>query len=188
MAINDILEEIKKQAEKEIAELDMERDKAIEKITHETIQKRNTRKGDIDTKVKDNVAKIKSRAETFAKMENRNNRLRAKREILTQVFDKIIEALLTSDKYVDIVATLLKQAHKEFSEGTILPATGKESETKSALEKSGTPFKLAAHSANIRGGFILEAGKVEVNFAFNAILAKEVWNELELELNRLLFP
>lgn len=187
MAINNILEEIKKQAEQSIAELDAERDKMIEKITQDYAQKRTTTKEEMNAKVKDNSAKVKSRAETFAKMETRNNMLRAKREILMQVFEKTVTALLTSDKYVNILVSLLKKAATEFSEGTIIPAQGKEAETKSALEKSGTPFKLATHSVAIKGGFLLESEKVEVNFAFDSILAKELWDQLELELNKLLF-
>jgi vacuolar-type H+-ATPase subunit E/Vma4 len=188
MAINDILEEIKKQAEKEIAGLDAERDTAISKITKDSEEKRTHRKKEMDNKISENVNKVKSRAETFAKMETRNNSLRAKREILTQVFGKTVQSLIDSDKYVEMVTALLKTAAKEFDNGTIQPAKGKESETKAALEKSGTSFTLSPTSSAIQGGFILESGKIEVNFSFEAILGKEVWDELELELNKLLFP
>lgn len=188
MAINDILEEIKKQAEKEIAGLDAERDTTIAQITKDYENKRTHRKEEMGNKVSENVNKVKSRAETFAKMETRNNSLRAKRDILTQVFGKTVQALIDSDKYVDMIAALLKKAAKEFDNGNILPAKGKESETKAALEKSGTSFTLSSTSAAIQGGFILESGKVEVNFSFEAILGKELWDELELELNKLLFP
>jgi V/A-type H+-transporting ATPase subunit E len=188
MAINDILEEIKRQAEQEVAQLDAERDDMIAKITSEYNDKRTNRKEEMEAKVADNAAKVKSRAETFAKMEIRNNMLRAKRDILQDVFGKTVDSLVKSDKYVDIVVALLKQAAGEFNEGTVMGAEGKDAQTKKALEKAGSKFKLSKKSADIQGGFILEAGQVEVNFSFEAILGKELWNNIELELNKLLFP
>lgn len=188
MAIQDILEEIKKQAEKENAELGAELAQAIEKMTHEYAQKREQKKREMDDKVSENATKITQRAETFAKMETRNHLLRAKRDMLTRVMNETIDALVRSDRYTDMIAALLKKAKKSFTSGIVIPARGKEAETKAALEKSGVPFTLASESAPIRGGFILDAGKVEVNVAFDAILAKELWDKLELELNKLLFP
>ncbi len=121
-------------------------------------------------------------------METRNNMLRKKREILATVADETIKAIVNSDQYVDIVAILLKKATKEFKEGTIIPAKGKESETKKALDASGASFNLGTNAASIAGGFILTSGKVEVDFSIDSLLQKELWGELEMQLNQLLFP
>lgn len=188
MALKDLLDQIKKTAEAEIAKLDKARDEAIAEITKEYAKKRDHQETEMEAKVKDNMTKVKTRAKTFAKMETRNNLLRAKRELLQEIFDEAIKELVNSDKYESIVASLLKSAAKEFKEGTVVPAKGKEDETKKALEKSSASFEMAKHSAKIQGGFLLESGKVEVNFAFESLLMKELWNDLEMQLNQLLFP
>ena len=188
MALKDILDQIKKEVETEIAKLDKAHAEAIAAITAEYQKNREQRKTEMHTKVADSVTKVKTRAKTFAKMETRNNLLRAKRDLLQQVFDQTVQSLIKSENYVNIVATLLKKAGKEFDEGKIIPAKGKEEETKKALSASGTKFEMTSESAKIQGGFILESGKVEMNFAFDSLLAKEIWDELEVQLNQLLFP
>ncbi len=188
MALKEILDQIKKEAEVEIAKLDKARDEAIAEIKKEYAQKRDHRKVEMGDRVKDNVGKVKTRAKTFAKMETRNNLLRAKRALLQEIFDDAVTSLVKSDKYTDIVTALLKSADKEFHEGTVIPAKGKKGETQKALEASGAKFEIASEEADIQGGFILESGKVEVNFSFDSILAKELWSDLEVQLNQLLFP
>ncbi len=188
MALQDILDQIKKTAEAEIAKLDTERDESIAKITAEYAEKRKTRKIEMHDKIEDNCVKVKERAKIFAKMETRNLMLRKKREILEAVFNESIKNILASDQYVDMVATLLKKAAKEFNEGTVIPAKGKEAETQKAINSAGVSFKLSPNSAPIKGGFILVSGKVEVDFSIESLLLKELWGDLEMQLNQLLFP
>lgn len=188
MALKDILEQIKKEAEAEIAKLDQNREEAIAKIHTEYKEKRDNKKIEMEEKTTDNIIKIKSRAETLAKMENRNNLLKTKRTILKDVFNKTIESLANSPEYVEILAALLRTATKEFNEGMVIPTSGKEKEMEQALAIAKAPFKLATKSGNYKGGFLLESGHTEVNFAFDSLLAKELWSELEMQLNPLLFP
>ena len=120
-------------------------------------------------------------------METRNNLLRAKRELLQKILDRTVTALADSDKYVEIITALLKKAAKEFKNGTVIPAKGKESQTQKALDAAQTGFTLSSKSTNIAGGFILESEQIEINFSFEAILSKELWGDLELQINQLLF-
>ncbi|MBT4594510.1 hypothetical protein HOD08_01370 [bacterium] len=188
MALKDILDQIKKTAEAEIAKLDKERDASIARITADYEAKRKTRKIEMDSKIENNCVKVKDRAKIFAKMETRNLMLRKKREILEKVYQETLESIVSSDSYINVVSALLKKAAGEFNEGTIIPAKGKESETKKALDASGAPFNLSQKTAPIRGGFILTSGKVEVDFSVESVLQKELWGELEMQLNQLLFP
>ena len=188
MALKDILDQIKKAAEAEIAKLNEERDAAIAQITASYEEKRKTRKIEMDGKIADNCVKAKNRAAVFAKMETRNNMLRKKRDILEAVSTDTIEALVSSDQYVSIVTALVKKAAKEFNEGTVFSPKGKENETKKAIEAAGASFSLSNDSAPIKGGFLLSSGKVEVDFSIESLLTKELWGELEMQLNQLLFP
>lgn len=188
MALKDILEQIKKEEEAEIAKLNQSREETISKIHAEYKEKRETKKIEMGEKTIDNIIKIKSRAETLAKMENRNNLLKTKRAILQDVFNKTIENLANSAEYVEILVGFLRTAAQEFNDGTVIPTTGKEKEMEKALVAAKSPFKLASKSGNFKGGFLLESGHTEVNFAFDSLLAKELWSELEMQLNPLLFP
>lgn len=187
MSLHDILEQIKKQADHEIAILDEACEQAVAAIEKEYEKKREAGGLEMEEKVKDNAAKIKERTEAFARIETRNHLLAAKRKILEEIFEKSLNELVESPDYESIVAALLKQAAHSFEIGTIIPAKGKEEATKNALQKSGGPFKMSEQSAPIRGGFLLESGNIEGNFSFESILKKELWEELEVKLNQLLF-
>lgn len=187
MPLHDILEQIKKQAEDEIAKLDEACEQALAAIKDEYSKQRDIKRAEMEVKVKGNAAKIKERTEAFARIETRNHLLSAKRKILEKVFEKSLKALLESPDYETIVVALLKEAAHSFESGTVIPAKGKEKDLENALKKAGSPFKMSEQSAPIQGGFLLESGNVEGNFSFDSILKKELWEGLELKLNQLLF-
>jgi len=187
MALTDILDQIKKEADAEVDKLNAERDEQIYAIQKEFAKTRETRSEEMEKRIEGNVAKVKSRAETFAKMQTRNNLLTAKRKLLREILDNSTKALISGNDVEKILVALLKKAAGEFKEGEIVPAKGMESEVKKALSASGAPFELSSKTADIQGGFILLSGKVEVDFSFGSILEKELWNELEMKLNQMLF-
>lgn len=187
MTVQNIIQHIEQETDAEIKKLEVERDKAIYEIEKEFEKKLDSEKDALAKKVEANKDRIKRRAETYANMENRNAMLQAKRDMLQLAFDKSVKALSNSNSYKSLLVHLLKKAHKEFKEGTVIPAKGKEDITKKAIEESGAKFDMAKSSAPIAGGFILKSGKIEINFAFESILKNELWGELEMDLNKLLF-
>ncbi|MBU0981359.1 hypothetical protein KKC94_01580 [Patescibacteria group bacterium] len=187
MALSDILEQIKKLADAEVEKLNTFANEQIYSIQKEFSEKRDKQKAEMEARVEDNIVKIKSRAKTFAKMQNRSALLKAKRELLQEVFTQSVKKLADSPNYVKILTALFKTAKKEFSEAKVIGAKGKEEETKKALHESGAEFELLQKTADIKGGFTLKAGDVEVDFSFESILEKELWNELEMKLNKALF-
>ena len=187
MSLTDLISQIEKEADAAIAKLNDERDKAIYEIQKEYEKKREQKNTDIKKRVEDNIDKVTKRADTFANMEIRNHLLTAKRALLADVSAKIVQSLTSSDEYVKLLVVLLKHAKKEFKEGTVVPAKGKEEETKKAIREADADYELAARAAHIKGGFILKADKVEINFSFESILEKELWSYLEMKLSKLLF-
>jgi vacuolar-type H+-ATPase subunit E/Vma4 len=187
MSLQDLIQQIEKEADAQIAALNDERDKAIYEIQKEYEKLREKRTAEIEKKAEDSIEKVSRRADTFANMEIRNHLLSAKRTLLADVFAKTVTALAGSPDYVKILTALLKTAKKHFKEGTVVPAHGKEEETKKALKEADANFELAARSAQIKGGFIFKADSVEVDFSFESILAKELWGDLEMKLSKMLF-
>lgn len=187
MSLSDLIQQIEKEAATQIAKLAEGRDKAIYEIQKDYEKKREQKTTDIEKRTEENIDKIERRADTFANMEIRNHLLKSKRTLLADVLDKVIAKLAESDDYVKILVTLLKHAKKEFREGVVVPAKGKEDETKKALHEADAPFELAGRSAHIKGGFILKGEDVEINFSFESILEKEIWGDLEIKLSKMLF-
>ncbi|MBT4384739.1 hypothetical protein HOD30_03250 [Candidatus Peregrinibacteria bacterium] len=187
MSTQNIINQIENDAEAEVKKLGEARDQAIYKIQKDYEQKREKSTEKISAKLADSIAKVEGRAETFTNMEVRNDLLRGKHAVLTAAFDQTIANLFASKDYEKILVKLLKKASKEFKEGTVVPAKGKEDETKKALKESGADFELAGRSAHIKGGFILKTPSVELDFSFESILGKELWGDLETELSQLLF-
>lgn len=187
MSVKDLIQQIEKEADSEISAINEELEKAVYKIQKEYDEKRKHKTEELARRTDDNIAKIKQRADTFANMEIKNHLLTRKRALLQEVFDKIVANLATSEDYVKILTALLKHLKKEFKEGTLVPAKGKEDATKKALHEAGADFKLASHAADFSGGFIFKAGTVEMNFSFESILEKDLWSDLEIKLSKLLF-
>ncbi|MDP2624878.1 MAG: V-type ATP synthase subunit E [Candidatus Peregrinibacteria bacterium] len=187
MAIQDILDQIKKEAEKEMKTLDAEANERIAKIEKEYSEKRSAKKVGMEKKVEENTYRIRRRAETLANMEVRNSLLKAKRELLETILEKSMMSLVQDSDYTQMVTSLMKKVAKTFESGTLIAPKGKEAETKQAIQNSGTSFTMSDKPSTIRGGFILLSGQVEVDSSFEAILRRELWENLEIELNKLLF-
>ncbi len=186
MALSDILDQIEKETAGKMEQL--KKDFADKKKTLEQKSK-DKQKGideDIHQKVDEKSKKILEKAELLAEMEGKNKVLGLKRKLIEEAFDKAVEELVSSPKYVDLLAAMLKKAEVE-GEATIIPAKGKESETKKAIEQSGKNYKLADNSANIKGGFILQSEKIEIDNSFETIVKNQLRGELEIQLNKLLF-
>jgi vacuolar-type H+-ATPase subunit E/Vma4 len=186
MALQDILEKIKKEAAEAAKKLDEAHKNKLKKLEEEYEAMKKDAAKDMDAKVEFNSKKIIEKAETLAKMEAKNELLKAKRKIIDTAFTESIEKLVSSGKYEAMVEKLLKKSELE-GEAEVVPAKGKEDATKAALKASGKSFKLAEKSANIKGGFLLRTAKVEMDNSFESIVGKELKDELELEVSKVLF-
>lgn len=187
MSLQDLVQEIQKEAEAQIAKLNEEAGSAIYEIQKDYEKKRGQRKLEIEKKTQENIDTIEKRAETFANMEVKNHLLGQKRTLLTDVFNEIIKTLAESKDYEKTLVTLLKKLKKHFKIGTVVAARGKEDATAKAIKEAGVDYKVAAHSAHIAGGFIFKSEDTEVDFSFESILEKELWGNLEMKLSKLLF-
>ncbi len=187
MALSDILEQIKKETQEKLDTLKKEHEQVIQKIDAEFEKLKKTAEQDMEEKVSVNSKKIRNKMITLAKMEAKNKLLKEKREIMDAVFKEALEVLVSSSDYQKLLTELLKHSSVKGDSIKIVPAKGKESDTKAALAASGKSYELDDKSADIKGGFILKSDKIEIDNSFEAILFKQLRDDLELEVAKNLF-
>lgn len=187
MALTDILEKIRREYEDRLKELEksFEEKKKHAEQEHEKAQKK------IDSEMHDRVeeksAKSLEKANTLADMEAKNQLLLAKRRVIGETLDKAIQKLAKSKDYAAILTELLAQAHLEGDEIVVIPAKGKEDETKKAIKEAGQKYYISEKSADISGGIILKTEKVEIDSSFESIVKSQLKDKLEITINNLLF-
>lgn len=187
MALADILEKIKKEAEKKVSELEKDFEERKKKLEEDNEKKQKEIDEHLHKKIEGKSAKILEKAETLAEMESKNQLLKAKRKIIEEALEKAIETLAQSKDYEKHITQMLKTANLESEEIVVVPARGKEEETKKAIKESGKKYFLSDKSADIAGGFILKTSKIEIDNSFETIVKKQLREDLEISLNKLLF-
>ena len=187
MALEDIIEQIKKENQKKVDEINEEYDKKMKKLDKELEDMKQEAKAATNNQVETNSKKIMNKMTTVAKMEAKNKLLQEKRELIDEIFKSALNKLTESEDYKKLVKELLVHSKIEGDDIKVIPAKGKEDETKEALEDSGKDYEMADESADIRGGFILVSEKVEVDNSFESILNKQLKDEIELEIAKTLF-
>lgn len=187
MALKDILDQIKEETQKKLDEINEEFDKKMQDINEEFERKMAKARAKTDEQVEVNSKKIMNKMTTVAKMEAKNKLLKEKRELIDEIFGEALEKLSESKNYKSLIKELLKRSAIKGDDVKLIPAKGKEKETSEALSESGLSYKLADKSANIKSGFILKSGKIEINNSFDSILNKQLRDELELDIAKILF-
>lgn len=186
MALEDILEKIKKETELKITQIEQDFNERIKKLEEKYEKKKKGIDKRVHGRIKEQSEKILKKAETLAIRESQNILLESKRELLQECMEEAIKKLESSDKYEDILVALLKSMTLG-DDVTIIPAKGKENKTKSALAKAGLSFTVSEKPANILGGFIAITDKVEIDNSFETIIKKQLREELEISINKVLF-
>lgn len=142
----------------------------------------------IADKSKNNAARIVERAESGAELVKRNGALAAKSAILDDVFNIAVERIISSDdaQYLELMTAIAISAAEDINAGQtdngINPCAGKIIMNKNdaikfgkqlaeASAKSGKNLTLSDERANIRGGFILRYGDIDVNCSIESIVA-----------------
>ncbi|GAA0746136.1 V-type ATP synthase subunit E [Clostridium oceanicum] len=171
----------------------------------------NEKKSIIDSKVKtakdeaENILKksqieAKSKAErvisnTYLKV--RNEKLRAKQEIVDSVFDKAVESLnkMSKDKYLKFVKDVIGSLDIDGDEELIVSKEDAKkiddkflNELNNELANKGkkSQLKLSQEKRDLNGGFILYKNGIEINNSYDALVFS-LRDELEQEIVSALF-
>ncbi len=185
MALSDILEKIQSEAEAKADELKAEFDAKKKTMQSQNLDTVRQMEEENERLTLAESTKMKEKAQMEAEMEAKNALLRAKRELMEDTLHKAIEALSSAERYEDLLVEMMNRSDLE--SGVVISAKGKEEATKKAIGKSGKKYQLADEAANIKGGFILKSEKIEIDNSFETVIAGQLRQPLEIELNKLLF-
>lgn len=188
MALSDILDKIKEETQNKMKEINEQYEAKLATIEADFKEKKEKAKAEMDEQVTVNSKKILNKMETVAKMEAKNKLLKEKRDLLDSIFAEALEKLVNSEDYQKMITTLLKNSQIDEESVKVVPAKGKEDATEAALSASGKSYSMAEKSADIKGGFILKSDKIEIDNSFESILHKQLRDDLELDIAKMLFP
>ncbi len=191
-----ILAKIREDAEKEGQRTGSDMADAVERSTREAEQKAAGIILEAEQQSRSRARELKERMISAAGLENRNLLLSEKQRLIQEAFENALRALetLPNDRYREIVKKLLRGIG---GEGEIIVSSKDAKrlgnnflaevnrELKSRPGKSGQ-IRFSQEQREMRGGFVLRRGRHEINASFEAIL-QEKWEELESELDRILF-
>jgi vacuolar-type H+-ATPase subunit E/Vma4 len=187
MALKDILEKIEEETSKKLAVLEENLKTKIKKLEEDFERRQKEIDKNTHNKVEENSAKILEKAEMLAVMESKNKLLRAKRGLIETALEKAIDQLFEDKNYEDVISKMLKKVDLEGEDIVIIPSKGKEEETKKAIKASGKNFFLSEKPENIKGGFIVKTSKIEIDNSFETLIKKQLKEDLEIDINKLLF-
>ncbi len=191
-----ILAKIREDAEKEGQRTGSDMADAVERSTREAEQKAAGIILEAEQQSRSRARELKERMISAAGLENRNLLLSEKQRLIQEAFENALRALeaFPDDRYREIIKKLLRGIGGE-GEIIVSPKDAKRlgnnflaevnRELKSRPGKSGQ-LRFSQEQREMRGGFVLRRGRHEINASFEAIL-QEKWEELESELDRILF-
>ncbi len=189
--INKILTEARQQAEAIVQEATEKRDEKMRQLEDELSAYRE----ETDRLAAEAAEDRRSRMLAAARMENARALLKAKTELLDEVFARAEDriAKMPDESYKALITKLMSQAVETGDEEVIV---GKDEKRitgdfiKQVNRQLGTGFKgnlrLSDRRAEIKGGFILKRGRVQVNAAVE-VLVERLREAMEMELASRLF-
>ncbi|HPU02246.1 MAG TPA: V-type ATP synthase subunit E [Bacillota bacterium] len=192
-----IIEHILNDAREKAAEIRAEAEKRSREIMALAQEEASRRRERILARARDEAAELKRRILGGARLEARKEKLAAKQELIAEAFRQALEELcsLDDESYCSLLREMLLAAVEKGTEKVFLSERDRAripesfwAELNAALEQAGKEGKLAPaeEARDIKGGFILQWGGVEINCSFEALLEAQR-EELEPEVAGILF-
>lgn len=196
MALEDILKRIREDGCKEAGRIREEAEEEAKRILEETKKESGSVKEKILHDAQTSIRDEKRRILTMANLEARKKVLGKKQDLIEQTFRKALNYLghLSDEEYRKAVKKLLLRTVESGEEEVIISPGEKRltpallNEVNGELSSKGKQgrLKLSSGRREFQGGFVLKAGRKEVNNTF-AALFKERREELEAEVAEILF-
>ena len=191
--INKIKDDAHLQASYNIEKAQKEAENILKATADTALQKRNS----ILKKAQEEVSEKRKRLVAIAELEGRKIRLKAKQELISEVFTLAQKKInsLPPEKYRDVLVDMVISLFPTGDEEIIVSSEDKQKlgdsfikivNTKLKERKIKCNIKYAEESREVGGGFILKSGNIETNNSFDSIL-KMGYNEIEAEVIKVLF-
>lgn len=196
MAFEDILKRIREDGRKEAGQVRKEAEEEAKRILEETKKESSSVKEKILHDAQTSIRDEKRRILTMANLEARKKVLGKKQDLIEQTFQKALNHLghLSDEEYRKAIKKMLLRTVESGEEEVIISPGEKRitlallNEVNEELSSKGKQgkLKLSSERREFQGGFILKAGRKEVNSTFDSLF-KERREELEAEVAKILF-
>lgn len=192
-----LVDRILKEGRQRADEITSNGQKKADEIIENAKQEAQKKVEAIEQKAREDAQEIKRRVRAVAEMEMRKDILAVKQQLMDQVFDQAMEQLknLSTEEYQNMLLNLFIKTVDTGQEQVIIASGDHERVNQQFIDrvnqtlieqgKTGN-LTLSGESRDIKGGFILKSGGVEINNSFEAILRMER-EELEPKVAEILF-
>ena len=185
-----IIEDAENKKEVILSEVKKEKNKILSKKQEEATAAEKI----IIEKAEREAVSRKERIISSAKLEARNEKLKAKQEIISEIFETSIEALcnISENDFKEFVRSSILNSHIDGEQKVILNDAGKKIIDEILLSEinkelgSKASVTLNEETRKFKGGFILEKNGIEINNTFEA-LVNSLRDDLSQEVIRVLF-
>lgn len=192
--INNLTSKIIKDAEDKKEAILLEAEQEKNKILNKKQEEANIAEKTVLEKAEREAVSRKERIISSAQLQARNEKLRAKQEIIGEVFETSIEALcnISKDDFKEFIKTSILNNNISGNQKLILNSSGKKIVDEALLAEinkelgSEASIALSEETRNFKGGFILEKEGIEINNTFEA-LVNSLRDDLSQEVSKVLF-
>lgn len=150
-------------------------------IIEAAIKDANEKKELMIEKANSEALQVQKRLKAVAELESRKKRLKAKQDIVEEAFSKAVERLnnMGDIEYQSIISEMILNSVESGKEEIVLSSRDQKrlspdfiNDLNKKLSSKGISgeVKLSSESRNIKGGFILKQGDIEINNSFDAII------------------
>jgi len=187
MALENILEKIKKEAELEAKKIKENGKNKIKELEREYQEKMRKEKEKILAESEKEAEKKIEQAKFILESKKKSEILKKKQAVLQEIFKTATEeiAKMTEEKQVEILKELITNLPEE-KEVKLIPTKSSYPILKKALEKSGRKFQIASETLPGKGGFVFSSPRIEIDNRYS-VLVEQIRHELETEVAKNLF-
>jgi len=181
MSLDTVVEDIKGQARAEAEEIREDAEERAEEILSEAREDADRILEDAETSVEREIEQEREQRLSAAKLEAKQERLEARRELLERVYDRVEAALadLSGDRREELTEALLEAAAAEVDEDAQVDVYGRaeDEELLTSLCEAYDGFDYAGEY-DCLGGVVVESegSRVRINNTFDSIL-DDVWED-----------
>ncbi|MDR7871478.1 MAG: V-type ATP synthase subunit E [Tissierellaceae bacterium] len=180
--LENLIEKILEDGKMEAQTITKESEKNNQEILDSKISEANEKKDRILEKANREAVMLKERIISEAELRIRDEKLKAKRQVLDKVFILAKERLVNIDEdtYMSFLKNSLNKMNLKGTEVLIVPDRFKE-----IVQKSGV-YSNVSNNESIDSGFLLKDGNIIMNYSFESLVDFRR-EDIEVEIAQVLF-
>lgn len=192
MSLETVVEDIRAQAREEAETIRQEGQQRAEEIRESAREEADEIRSDAESAVERQIQQEREQATSAAKLEAKQERLAARRDVLDEVRDQTETAIaeLSGERRRGLTASLIADAAEEFGDSPVSVYARPEDQSlvEEILDSEGYDDWTVAGEQDCLGGIVAEsdASRVRIDNTFDSLLA-DVWEDNLKAVSEVLF-